>query len=98
MILTTNEIHSIGGLASAGTLREFARQSSRPVADKAATVLDDQVEISELASFLSRLAELPEDRARRIVDIRQALQDGTFVTDKKLDIATERLLEDLQTS
>jgi hypothetical protein len=53
------------------------------------------VEISELATVLSRFAELPEGRARRIVDIRRAIQDGTYVTEERLNIATDRLLANL---
>ncbi|MCB9855144.1 MAG: flagellar biosynthesis anti-sigma factor FlgM [Phycisphaerales bacterium] len=55
----------------------------------------DRVEISELARFLSRLAELPDDKARRIVDIRSEIDKGTFVTSERLNIASERLFEDI---
>jgi len=91
-----NEIQSIGGLATATTLREFAQQATpRGAAIGAPIPQRDQVEISELARVLSRFAELPEDQARRIVDIRRAIQDGTYVTKDKLNIATDRLLADL---
>ncbi len=58
-------------------------------------VLDDRVEISELAVFLNRLAELPEAQARRIVNIRNAILDETYMTDDKLDTATDRLMKEL---
>lgn len=90
-----SDINSIGGSATATTLREFAQQSSVTIPSKNATNSDDRVEISELAAFLSRLAELPEDRARRIVDIRNAIQDGTYESSVKLEVATERLLNEL---
>jgi len=76
-------------------LREFANQTSRRSESANTAVLDDTVEISELASFLSRLSELPEVRARRIVNIRNEILDGSYVTPDKLDIASERLLNDL---
>ncbi len=90
-----NDIQSIGGLATATTLREFAHQSPDRAQVESTISPDDQVEISELARVLSRFAELPEGRARRIVDIRRAIQDGTYVTEDKLNIATDRLLADL---
>lgn len=91
-----NEIQSIGGLATATTLREFAQQATPGGTQIEATVSpSDQVEISELARVLSRFAELPEGQARRIVDIRRAIQDGTYVTEEKLNIATDRLFADL---
>ena len=91
-----NEINPIGGLATSATLREFANPSSKHagVVDGGADV-SDRVEISELASFLSRLAELPESRARRIVDVRSALLNGTYESPEKLDVAVSRLLDDL---
>jgi negative regulator of flagellin synthesis FlgM len=55
----------------------------------------DSVEISELAAFLNLLSELPEDRARRIVEVREQIADGTYVTDEKLNIAVERLVKEL---
>ena len=90
-----NEIQGLGVPVSSSTLREFANQSSRRSESANTAVLDDSVEISELAGFLSRLSELPEVRARRIVNIRNAILDGTYVTPDKLEIATEKLLDDI---
>ncbi len=93
-----NNIDPVGGLASHSTLREFARQS--PARTQAADVspgMNDRVEISELASFLSRLAELPDDRAKKIVEIRNAIADNSYLTPAKLDEATDLLLEAIST-
>lgn len=89
------KVHSVGTLASSNTLREFANQSWRQ-ADGGGTLLpDDSVEISDLAAFLNRLSELPESRARRIVAVRNQIQGGTYESQEKLDIATDRLLTQL---
>jgi anti-sigma28 factor (negative regulator of flagellin synthesis) len=53
----------------------------------------DSVEISELAGFLNRLAQLPDARAKRIVEVRNAIESGQYETQDKLDITTERLLD-----
>ena len=90
-----DQIHSVGTLATSGTLREFVNQSFRRSESGGTAVIDDSVEISELASFLNRLAELPEDRARKIVAVRNQVQNGSYVTQDKLDVATERLLSKL---
>lgn len=90
-----NEIHPIGGPASATTLREFAQQSAGRAATLDPPGRSDRVEISDLARMLSRVAELPEDKARRVVAIRRAIQDGTYLTAEKLNIATDRLFADL---
>lgn len=89
-------ISSITGLTPAATLRDFPAQTSKRHEVDTAARQGDQVEISELASFLSRLAELPDDRARRIVDVRNAIHNGTYESEDKLEAAVERLFQDLQ--
>ncbi len=90
-----SNVHPIEGPASTATLRKFAHQASKQTPEKASIAVEDQVEISELAGLLNRLAELPEDRARKIIDIRNAIQRGVYETDEKLDAATEGLLREL---
>jgi Anti-sigma-28 factor, FlgM len=89
------KVHSVGTLASSSTLREFANQSLRQADGGGTLLLDDSVEISDLATFLNRLSELPESRARRIVAVRNQIQGGTYESPEKLDIATDRLLTQL---
>jgi len=89
------EIGIIDGLASSATLRDFAQQATLRPSPRQTEARGDRVEISELARFLSRLAELPDDRARRIVEIRTKIDNGTFVTSEQLNIATDRLFEDI---
>lgn len=84
----------VGG-STAATLRQYAEQTIRRPAERTARDTDDSVEISELASFLNRLAELPDERARKIIDIRNAISRGEYLTADKLNEATDRLLNDL---
>ena len=90
-----NNISPVVGPTSSETLREFASsppaRSANSVGTRAAP--EDRVEISELASFLSRLAELPDVRAKRIVQVRNAIAGGTYETPEKLDVAVDRLLD-----
>ena len=90
-----SDIHSVSGPATAQTLREFAQQSQGRVATESGIIPGDRVEISELASVLNRLADLPDERARRIVSIRNAIQQDTYVTGDKLDVTTDLLFKDL---
>ena len=90
------DVNAIGSSVSATTLRDYVNQSFEQRSDGGlAIAADDSVEISEIAELLSKLSELPEDRARKIVEIRRALQDGTYNADAKLDITAERLLRDI---
>lgn len=92
-----DRVNSVGSLATSSTLREFVNQTFRRSGSGGgnAAVLDDSVEISDLAGFLNKLAELPEARARRIVEVRNQIQQGVYETPEKLNIATDRLLEHL---
>jgi anti-sigma28 factor (negative regulator of flagellin synthesis) len=91
------EVNAIGSSVSATTLRDFVNQSLNHRSSPELAVADDSVEISDIAGLLSRLSELPDDRARKIVDIRRTIQNGTYETPEKLDVAAERFLRDSST-
>jgi anti-sigma28 factor (negative regulator of flagellin synthesis) len=54
----------------------------------------DRVELSGLSHLLKTL-KTNDVRADKVADIRAQIQAGTYETDKKLDVATDRLLDDL---
>ena len=54
----------------------------------------DQVEISQIAHYLSRIAALPEIRTEKVESLRQALVEGNYDVDAKLSTALDRLLEE----
>lgn len=95
MVTVMTDVNAVGTMASSATLQEFAHQSFRRGDADRSTPNVDRVEISEVATFLSRLAEIPEARARRIVDIRNAIENGTYDVDSKLTTAIDRLFGDL---
>ncbi len=91
-----NEISTVTGLASSATLREFVQQATPPAPAKSASApAGDRVEISELARFLSRVADLPDVRVEKVANARQSILRGDYETPAKLDHAIERLLTDL---
>ncbi len=55
----------------------------------------DRLDISEAGQIAGRLAEIPDIRADRVADIRAALADGTYETLDKLDVAVDRLLDEI---
>jgi negative regulator of flagellin synthesis FlgM len=57
--------------------------------------IGDRLDISAAGELQSRLAEIPDIRADRVNDIRQALLNGTYETDEKLDVAVDRLLDEI---
>jgi negative regulator of flagellin synthesis FlgM len=55
----------------------------------------DQLDISSEANFVSKARDLPENRADRVAEIRQAIAEGTYETDEKLNVALDRLLDEI---
>lgn len=54
----------------------------------------DQLDISPAADFVAQARELPEIREDRVASIRAQIQNGTYETGDKLDIALSRLLDE----
>ncbi len=52
----------------------------------------DRVEISEMGQLLSTLELDPDVRVDKVMEIRQAILNGTYDTEAKLDYAIGRLL------
>jgi negative regulator of flagellin synthesis FlgM len=55
----------------------------------------DQLDISPEADFVAQARELPDVREDRVAAIRAQIQNGTYETAEKLDIALSRLLDEI---
>ena len=55
----------------------------------------DQLDISLEADLISRARELPDIRADRVAGIRAQIESGEYETDAKLDVALNRLLDEI---
>lgn len=55
----------------------------------------DQVEISPLGQMLDGIGRLPEIRHERVEEVRRQIAAGTYETPEKLDVALDRLLDEL---
>lgn len=55
----------------------------------------DQLDISREAELISRVRDVPDIRTERVAEIRAAIEAGTYETDEKLDLAVERLLDEI---
>lgn len=70
-------------------------QPQQPAAGASPAAAADQLDISSEANFVSRARDLPEVRADRVAQIRQAIADGTYETGDKLNVALDRLLAEI---
>ena len=89
----------INGIQGPGNLRPIQpAQPSRTAPaqpQQAPDRANDTVEISQAASLLSKVADIPEVRAEKIADVRAQIEAGTYITPEKIDITAERLLREL---
>ena len=84
------------GPASGGTpIRGIAPTTSQPVASPSVAAPRDELEISSAGKMLDRLSESPEVRAERLAQIKEAIENGTYDTDEKLEAALSRMFDSL---
>jgi len=57
--------------------------------------ISDELEISDVARLTELAREVPEIRQDRVASIRAQIAEGTYETDAKLDVAIERLLDEI---
>ena len=55
----------------------------------------DQLEISSAGKMLDRLSETPEVRAERLAQIKDAIENGAYDTDEKLEAALSKMIDSL---
>lgn len=88
------EIPSIS--SSAGVRPVAPKVSSRSSgSSQPAPEQGDTVEISPRARLASLISQVPEVRSDLVARVRAEIDAGTYETPEKLDIAVERLLDDL---
>ena len=68
-------------------------KTAAPVA--ATPQASDTVEISQQARIAAKLAALPDVRADLIASVKAQIEAGTYDTQEKLDIAIDRMLNEL---
>ncbi len=88
-----------------GVERIQHQQASRPDATNGATINDtraraprqqDQVELSNVARYLSELKAGPAERAELISRIREEIDAGQYDTPEKFDAVIDGIKEDLE--
>jgi anti-sigma28 factor (negative regulator of flagellin synthesis) len=91
-----SDIGNVQGVPAARSVQPVASQ--RDIDPSAPNHPDggyDTVEISFRAEILARLRDLPDVRIEKVAPVRQAILNGTYDIDAKLDVAISRMIEDL---
>jgi negative regulator of flagellin synthesis FlgM len=55
----------------------------------------DEVDISEAARLVEQVQQLPEMREDRVEAVRRQIAAGTYESSDKLNVAVERLLDEI---
>lgn len=88
-------IYGINGYRGAQPINAAMNKGAGPAKPApAATGRSDQVEISSVARFLSKISQMPDIRAEKVEEIRQAIAQGNYDTDEKLSAALDNFLNE----
>ena len=55
----------------------------------------DELQLSPAAQMAGKLSEIPDIRWERVNQIKAAIADGTYMTDEKMSVALDRLLDEI---
>ncbi|MSR59903.1 MAG: flagellar biosynthesis anti-sigma factor FlgM [Planctomycetaceae bacterium] len=89
----------VRGLSSSGTAAPVNRVAPAPAAGQAAATgpvaVRDEVEISAVGRILDDASRTTGVREQRLAEIKAAIDEGSYETPEKLEIALDRLLQHL---
>jgi negative regulator of flagellin synthesis FlgM len=90
---TDMEVRGIGGVSGVGPIRVTHAPGTREAAAAQPAAPRDQLEISTAGQLLDQLSQNPDVRSERLAQIKQAIADGTYDTDEKLEAALLRMFD-----
>ena len=94
---TNMDVSGIGSVSGATPARAVSPTTSVSQPPTASTVVSprDQLEISSAGKMLDRLSETPEVRAERLAQIKEAIENGAYDTDEKLEAALSKMIDSM---
>ena len=78
--------HSLNGIHRSQNTSPVEPGYSQPI---------DELDISPHAELMSRIHEIPDVRTHLVDEIRQQIMDGTYETQERLQVAVDRLLDEV---
>ena len=91
------DVSGMGSVQGSNPVRPAAAATpatpAKPAETAGITSPKDELEISAAGQMLDRLSESPEVRAERIAQIKQAIDNGDYDTDEKLEAAFSRMFD-----
>jgi negative regulator of flagellin synthesis FlgM len=68
---------------------------AQPAVRPEAAQIADEVNISDAARLVEQVQQMPEIREDRVEAVRRQIAEGTYETSDKLNVAVERLLDEI---
>ncbi len=90
------QIHGVShvhGLQQIGGPQQV--RGAQPTSSPSSSAGVDQLDISSEADMLSRARDVSEIRMDRVAELRAAIEAGAYETEAKIEMAVERLLDEL---
>ncbi|MDP7015633.1 MAG: flagellar biosynthesis anti-sigma factor FlgM [Pirellulaceae bacterium] len=85
----------VHGPQAVNTPHRNQQQPAQPSAPTRPPQTVDQLDLSPAAEFVSDARALPEIRTERVAEIRAAIEAGAYESAEKLDVALDRLLDEI---
>jgi anti-sigma28 factor (negative regulator of flagellin synthesis) len=89
-----NPINNVGGNSPIQKITSTPVQKEVPATETKRPSLADRVELSGAGHILNQLKS-NDIRAEKVAAIKAQIEAGTYEDDQKLDVAADRLLDDL---
>ena len=91
------QIHGLGQVHGPQQIKApHTQQPASPVdTPRGDNINIDQLDISPEADLVSRARDVPDIRQDKVNEIRQQIANGAYETDEKLNVALDRLLDEL---
>ncbi|GAB4128579.1 flagellar biosynthesis anti-sigma factor FlgM [Thermopirellula anaerolimosa] len=89
------QIHGPSHIHGAQPLHGPHGRVARPEAVANASPIQDELQLSDAAQLLDKVHDLPDVRWDRIARIKAEIANGSYETEEKLQIAVERLLDEI---
>jgi negative regulator of flagellin synthesis FlgM len=92
---THMDVSGVGPVSGPTPARGVSPINSQPAVTPSVTAPRDELEISSAGKMMDRLSETPEMRAERLAQIKEAIENGDYDTDEKLEAALSRMFDSL---
>ncbi len=87
-------VDGIGGIRPPGFEGPKGARDRSGQAEASKAAKSDHVEISSAGLLLARLQAMPDIRKEKVEAIREQIMRGTYVTEDKVNQATDNLVDD----